>query len=206
MPWLPNWSGAQPTYHIGQKPCGPVGPTVGKMQPMWTRIAAARKCLTLLITFASVFVWFSDEGCTEQPLKAAVFGLELLNTSEEGTITGERSDQTQRVALANAELRRLLDASGQIIGVDLTPQITEIARSTPLFSCKGCEQKIARSLGADVTTPGNLGTGHHPTEAAQYLLRREWLLAGEFHFFIRWLPDRSAKGGSRWEGLAAARV
>jgi hypothetical protein len=124
------------------------------MQPMWTRIAAAGKCLTLLITFASVFVWFSDEGCTEQPLKAAVFGLELLDTSEEGTITGERSDQTQRVVLANAELRRLLDASGQIIGVDLTPQITEIERSTPLFSCKGCEQKIARSLGADVTIIG----------------------------------------------------
>ena len=96
----------------------------------------------------------ANGGAMAQPLKAAVFGFELLDTSEEGQLTGERADQTRRVALASAELKRLLDASGQIVEVDLKPQAATIEKDSPLFKCNGCEQDIARDLGADVSISG----------------------------------------------------
>ena len=65
-------------------------------------------------------------GAAEPP-KAAVFDLELVDTSQEGE-RGERADQTARIALASAELRRLLADSGQLHVVDLTLQGRSIER------------------------------------------------------------------------------
>src|SRR4051794_34039630 len=113
---------------------------------------AATSLISTII--AGVAVLGGTAGATAQPLKAAVFGFELLDTSEEGQLTGERADQTRRVALASAELKRLLDASGQIAEVDLTPQAATIRKDSPLFKCNGCEQDIARDLGADISVSG----------------------------------------------------
>jgi len=55
--------------------------------------------------------------------RAAVFGaFELLDTSEEGQLTGERADQTRRVALASAELNASSTPPAQIAEVDLAPR------------------------------------------------------------------------------------
>src|SRR4051812_21397369 len=110
---------------------------------------AARSLISTIIAGLSLLV--GNAGAMAQPLKAAVFGFELLDTSEEGQLTGERADQTRRVALASAELKRLLDASGQIAEVDLAPQVATIQKDSPLFKCNGCEQDIARELGADIS-------------------------------------------------------
>ena len=80
----------------------------------------------------------------------AVFDIELLNMSQEP----ERPDEAQRVALATDELRRLLKASDEIALVDLQPRADEIRAKAPLFRCNGCEQDIARELGADLAVSG----------------------------------------------------
>src|SRR4051794_14734579 len=113
---------------------------------------AVRSLISTIV--AGLAVLAGHGGAVAQPLKAAVFGFELLDTSEEGQLNGQRADQTGRVALATAELKRLLDASGQIAEVDLTPQAATIEKDSPLFKCNGCEQDIARALGADVSISG----------------------------------------------------
>lgn len=81
-----------------------------------------------------------------RPYKVAVFDLELIDTSLEG----ERTDQARRVELASNELRRLLEASEQIELVTLEPKAAEIEEKSPLHKCNGCEEDIARALGADL--------------------------------------------------------
>lgn len=85
-----------------------------------------------------------------RPYRTAVFDMELVDTSLEGKIRGVRDDETRRIALATAELKRLLTASGQIELVDLQPKAAEIAEKSPLFKCNGCDQDIARALGAEL--------------------------------------------------------
>src|ERR687898_889305 len=55
-----------------------------------------------------------------RPYQAAVFDIELLDTSQEAG-AGERADQTRRLQLVSEELRKLLAASGRIALVDLGP-------------------------------------------------------------------------------------
>jgi hypothetical protein len=88
-------------------------------------------------------------GAAEPP-KAAVFDLELVDTSQEG----ERADQTARIALASAELRRLLADSRQFQLVDLTSRAARIQDKSPLSKCNGCVEDLAREAGADLAISG----------------------------------------------------
>ncbi len=92
---------------------------------------------------------FSLAPASGRPLKAVVFDLELLDTSYESE-RGERPDQTRRLDIASAELRRLLSESGQLRLVDLSLQASRIRKESPLFKCNGCDEDIARDMGADI--------------------------------------------------------
>jgi len=88
-----------------------------------------------------------------RPYQAAVFDIELLDTSQEAG-AGERDDQTRRLQLVSEELRRLLAASGQVALVDLAPKAAEIEKQSPLFKCNGCDEDLAKALGADLAVSG----------------------------------------------------
>jgi hypothetical protein len=88
-----------------------------------------------------------------EPAKTAVFDLELIDTSGEAG-RGEREDQTRRLQLASAELRTLLAASPQLRLVDLTPKLDAIRQKAPLYKCNGCDEDLARELGADLSVTG----------------------------------------------------
>jgi hypothetical protein len=88
-----------------------------------------------------------------RPYQAAVFDIELLDTSQEAG-AGERGDQTRRLQLVSEELRKLLAASGQIALVDLAPKAAEIEKQSPLFKCNGCDEDLAKALGADLVVSG----------------------------------------------------
>src|SRR3954468_23177186 len=81
------------------------------------------------------------QSAAAQPLKAAVFDLELVDTSQEAD-RGERADQTARTALASAELRRLLTESRQLQVVALGPQAARIRDKSPLSKCNGCAEDL----------------------------------------------------------------
>lgn len=90
------------------------------------------------------------------PKKAAVFDLELIDTSLEGATSGPNPEEARRIALASEELRRRLAASGKYQLVDMTPAAEEIAKAGYLHSCNGCEAAIAQSLGADIAIRGTV--------------------------------------------------
>jgi hypothetical protein len=95
----------------------------------------------------------SATAAQARPMKAAVFDLELVDTSQESE-RGERADQTRRLALASAELKRLLAQSDQLDLADLTPKAATIGDKSPLSKCNGCAGDIARDLGADLAVTG----------------------------------------------------
>jgi hypothetical protein len=82
--------------------------------------------------------------------KAAVFPLELIDTSLEGEVSGPRADEASRLALATEELRRLAAREAGYEVVDLAAIAPEIRSSAPLYKCNGCEVELARRAGADV--------------------------------------------------------
>ena len=84
-----------------------------------------------------------------QPLKTAVFDLEVIDMSLEAGRAGD-ADLARRVDASTAELRRLLAESGQVQLVDLSSRADEIRQKAPLRNCNGCEEDIARGLGADL--------------------------------------------------------
>jgi hypothetical protein len=99
---------------------------------------------------AGLLCVLATAAAAAQPAKVAVFDIELLNMSQES----ERPDEAHRLALASEELRRLLRSSDEIALVDLQPRPAEIQAKAPLFRCNGCEQDIARELGADLVVSG----------------------------------------------------
>ena len=75
-------------------------------------------------------------------LKAVVFDLEPVEIPMTPTMKDRMSAET-------ALLRKMLADKGVTI-VDTTPQAAAIAKNLPLSQCNGCDQDIAKALGADI--------------------------------------------------------
>jgi|RhiMetdeSRZDD1v2_1073273.scaffolds.fasta_scaffold00098_75 hypothetical protein len=88
--------------------------------------------------------------------KAAIFPFELNDVSIEGELGGRRADETQRLALATQELRRLATQDAGYELVELSGLEGEIERAAPLYKCGGCEVNIARRVGADLAFTGTV--------------------------------------------------
>ena len=73
------------------------------------------------------------------PLAVAAFDIEPV----------ELPGMTAMLARESDLLRKTLAAKGLAI-VDLTPQAAKIRDNAPLSQCNGCDQDIARALGADI--------------------------------------------------------
>jgi hypothetical protein len=88
--------------------------------------------------------------------KAAIFPFELIDVSIEGELGGRRTDETQRLALATRELRRLATQDAGYELLELSGLEAEIERAAPLHKCGGCEVNIARRAGADLAFTGTV--------------------------------------------------
>jgi len=86
-------------------------------------------------------------------VKTAVFGFEFLDDTQDAR-PQVLAEQDARTKLANAELERLVAASGEMAPVDLVPEAARIADLAPFYKCNGCEQDIARDLGARLEVVG----------------------------------------------------
>ena len=75
-------------------------------------------------------------------LKAVVFDLEPVEIA----MTPKMKD---RMRVETDLLRKMLADKGITI-VDTTPQAAIIAKNLPLSQCNGCDQDIAKALGADI--------------------------------------------------------
>ncbi len=79
-----------------------------------------------------------------EPVRLVLFPLEFTSTSLEPV----REDERARLLLADAELRRHLEAKGYVL-IDPAPVAAKAARYASLRECNGCELELARELGAE---------------------------------------------------------
>ena len=91
-----------------------------------------------------------------EPVKVAVYGFELIDTSMEGEVEGPRDDEQQRLLLVGEELRRRLVDSGRYELVDMTPASERIEKAGYIHGCNGCDATIAKELGAEQTMYGTV--------------------------------------------------
>ena len=80
--------------------------------------------------------------------KTAIFPFELIDDSQEGEANGVRADQTKRLQLITDELKKLVAENGRFEPVDLTPIMPQILEKQPLYKCNGCEDDLAKKVGA----------------------------------------------------------
>ncbi|MCL6607851.1 MAG: DUF3280 domain-containing protein [Geminicoccaceae bacterium] len=79
-----------------------------------------------------------------EPVRLVLFPLEFVSTSMEPV----REDERVRLRLAEAELRRRLEARGYLL-LDPAPVAAQMAPYASLRECNGCELELARALGAE---------------------------------------------------------
>ena len=121
------------------------------MDRAWTALWPARLLATLALC---VGLW---HPVVAQPaVQAAVFDFELIDTSLEGEMSGQRADEQQRLKMISEQLRRQLSESGRFVVVDETSAAEAIAEAGYLHGCNGCEADIARALGAELAITGTV--------------------------------------------------
>jgi hypothetical protein len=89
----------------------------------------------------------------DEPPKLAVFDFEMLDTSLQGEMSGQRSDEQQRLIMTAEQVRKELGQSRKFQIVDIAP-VNAAAHQSNLQACGGCDVKLARDLGADLYITG----------------------------------------------------
>ncbi len=110
----------------------------------------------LLLFVLAAFASASRSDAAQQPIEAAVFDFELIDTSLQGAMEDVRPDEQKRLALISEQLRRELAASGRYAVIDLAPARDRIQAAGYLHGCNGCAARIGRSLGAEVAITGTV--------------------------------------------------
>lgn len=83
------------------------------------------------------------------PVKLAVFGFELIDSSLQGDIEGANEADQRRLSMIEEDLKRQLAASGRYIVIETGDADKATKAAGYLHGCNGCEARIARELGAD---------------------------------------------------------
>jgi uncharacterized protein DUF2380 len=107
------------------------------------------RSLSLIIALA-ILSW---APAFAEPLKAAVFDFELLDTSLQGEMKGPQADEQRRLKDVTEQLRKGLADAGKFVIIDITP-VNAAAHASNLQSCGGCDVDYARQLGADLAITG----------------------------------------------------
>jgi hypothetical protein len=85
--------------------------------------------------------------------KVAVFNFEWVDTSLEGEVKGQRSDERARLIHAGDQLRDELKQSGRFELLDMA-DLNVAAQSRNLQACGGCDVQLAQQIGADFVITG----------------------------------------------------
>jgi uncharacterized protein DUF2380 len=104
-------------------------------------------------TLGLAIALFISSPVAAEPLKAAIFDFELLDTSLQGEIKGPQADEQRRLKDVTDQLRKGLAEAGKFVIVDISP-VNAAAHASNLQSCGGCDVDYARQLGADLAITG----------------------------------------------------
>ena len=100
----------------------------------------------------ALMLLFSSPAPAE-PLKAAVFDLELFDTSLQGEMKGPQADEQRRLRDVSEQLRKGLADAGKFVVLDIAP-VNAAAHASNLQACSGCDVQYAQQLGADLAITG----------------------------------------------------
>lgn len=87
-----------------------------------------------------------------EPLKAAFFGIELINTSLEKVSAEEET----RIANLEQQVREAMLATGRYEFVDISPVAEKADKYAHIANCNGCDSRLATELGADLAVTGEV--------------------------------------------------
>lgn len=136
----------------------------------------------------------------EERPRLALFDFELQDVSHEGALNEPRKDETARLDLLSAELRKLIAATDRYEIVDLSAAREEIAGRRPLRTCNGCDIEIAKRLGATQSVLGMVYKVSNLILEIHLYLRdtKTGQVINHMHANIRGNTDESWLRGLRW--------
>jgi hypothetical protein len=115
----------------------------------------ARRLIVGLCAFCAASLFFAAaQAEAKQPLKLAVFDIELDDFSAGGPIAGESAVETARLQRMTQLARQLLSQSGLFEIVDVGASKSKMVTEHWLRKCNGCDAEAARDLGADMSFVG----------------------------------------------------
>jgi hypothetical protein len=92
--------------------------------------------------------------------KAVVFPFDLIDESQQYEIgvmpKGISDEEKRRLALITQELTKLLKDGGRYDVVDSAPIAKDIEDKSPMYKCNGCEDDLAKKVGAEVAFIGTV--------------------------------------------------
>ena len=103
---------------------------------------------------AAILLLASPPALAAEPTAVAVFDLELYDTSLEGELRGRDPAETARLVQMTALLRDAVAERADMTPVDVSPLRERLAAMPALYSCGGCEARLARELGAERAVSG----------------------------------------------------
>ena len=92
--------------------------------------------------------------------KAIIFPFDLIDQSQQFEIgimpKGIDPEDKRRLAVISEELTKLIKESGRYDIVNPGPIAAEIEEKAPMYKCNGCEDGLAKKVGADVAFIGTV--------------------------------------------------
>lgn len=92
--------------------------------------------------------------------KAVIFPFDLIDQQQQFEIgimpMGIDPEEKRRLGIITEELTKLIKETGRYDVVDTAPIAAEIEEKAPMHKCNGCEDDLAKKVGADVAFIGTV--------------------------------------------------
>jgi hypothetical protein len=111
-----------------------------------------------IVAFALAIVLLPLAAQAKQ--KAVIYPFDLIDQQQQFEIgimpKGIDPEEKRRLGLITEELTKLIKESGRYEVVDSAPIAAEIEEKSPMYKCNGCEDDLAKKVGADVAFVGTV--------------------------------------------------
>jgi hypothetical protein len=140
-------------------------------RPCRSRALAYRVLVSSLTAALIVFAIRPLEASEIAPVKIAVFGFELRDTSAGGGIIAPDVIDKQSLRQSTEEARRILSTSGRYSIVDTSSVATDVNSAGGVQYCNGCDAPLAEKLGAEQSLVGVVTRVSRTDYTLQILIR-----------------------------------
>ena len=94
------------------------------------------------------------------PQKAVIYPFDLIDQSQQfemGVMPKEIDpEEKRRLGIITDELTKLIKESGRYEVVDRAPIAADIEQKSPMYKCNGCEDDLAKKVGAEIAFIGTV--------------------------------------------------